>query len=949
MPTTEFTLNEAQTKVLENTTWPLLVVAGAGTGKTRVIVEKINVLINTGVEPASILALTFTEKAAAEMLDRVLERRSGFELTMPILTFNAYGEQLLREFSVDAGLSSSFQLLGESAKIVFLTQNLESLELDYFSPLSYPEGQIPELAKYFSKLKQYVITPEEYAEFTQTMSTADESDIVEKQKHQELARAYANYITLCRTNNVIDYDDQIYCIVELLKNKPNVRKVLQSRYHTIMVDEFQDTNPMQSELIHLLTTEKSNLMVVGDDDQSIYGFRGATLANILDFKKMYPKASEVTLIENYRSSQQILDSAYRLIQNNNPHRLEATLKIHKQLKAHSQGNEPSVHCFSNITQELEWLKEDIANKLASGISPGEIAILCRRNATARYVSEALSLADIEHVVIGEKYQLYKTPVVRTLIEALKAVADPSASLSLYHTLSGELFAISPTILSVHASSAKKQYEGLEDYLLSTEIDVQEELTNAVILIRQWREHSGALSVGQLAYKILEESGLKDRLYNQALEEADSALTITQLSQFFRTLKEFESIATVASVVQYLESLPVLEAAGQSNEDGTLELSASKVNVLTVHKAKGLEWEITYIPDCTEGSFPMRTMPSGIKVPQLLIEKWESDADEHYAEERRLMYVAATRAKKELVLSYSKKHYTPTPKKPSRFLGELFETIPEESPVENVQQELNFEFLQKPSNTTRTMPLPTTMQYRDTIRLSVSQITTFLNCPLDFYYRFILAVPEPASHAASYGSAVHSALEVFNKAKLNRENLDLESIIAVLHENWKNDGYLSKVHAQKAKKQAEETIRTFFEIHSDDLAPSRVEWPFSLRLEEEKLTISGRLDAVFESESGVEIRDYKTSSSVTTSEKAKRRASSSEQLTLYALVWQELNGELPSQLSLEFVDTGQIGSVRKTARGIDSMRAKLGNVTSSIRNNNYPAGKNHDYCQHPPLD
>lgn len=944
----EILLNEGQASAVNNQKWPLLVVAGAGTGKTRVIVEKINQLLNNGVQAERILALTFTEKAAAEMLDRVLERRGGYELEMPILTFNAYGDTILREFAADSNLGVHFTLLGDSAKIVFLSQQFEALQLDYFAPISNPEAHIPQLADYFSKLKQFVISPESYIEFVSHMPTNDDAEQLEKKKHAELANAYKQYILLCESKQVIDYDDQIYAVIRLLQNRPNVLKQLQEHYHTILVDEFQDTNPMQSALISLLTTDQTELMVVGDDDQSIYGFRGATLANILDFKTKYPESNQVTLTENYRSSQAILDASYRLIQNNNPHRLEASLSIDKRLRSAKKSSlEPQLHCFASLSQEMQWLADDIQKAIDTGVEAGEIAVLCRRNKTAQYVSEALELNNIDHVVIGEKYQLYKTKIVRTLTEALKTVVDPLASVSLYHTLTSELFQVAPHDLSTYASEAKKTHQSLESYLHSN-TEPGTVIHDAVQHIMTWRTHSGTLTVGKLLYEILESSGLKDRLYTAALNNDEAGLTIMQLSQYFRTIQEFEQIAMQPSAVQYIESLPVLAAAGQTDEDGTLELSNTKVNILTIHKAKGLEWDNVYIPDCTEGSFPMRKMTEGLAVPNALTEAWHSDADDHIAEERRLMYVAATRARSNLTMTYAEKHYTPTPRKPSRFLSELFEQLPRQYAPEG-QQELALTMPLIGEASTKSIQLPSSMQLRDTIRLSVSQITNFLNCPLDFYYRYILNVPAPQSHAATYGSAIHTVIETFNKSRLNNEPVTVDTLLRVLDQEWKAEGYLSKDHEQKARLQARSTVKNFYETHNSEAPPTLVEWPFSVKFENEKLTITGRLDAVFQTKDATEIRDYKTSSSVNTAEKAKSRATSSDQLTLYALIWQEQHGILPTNLSLEFVDTGIIGSVRKTERGVQTMRSKISAVAEAIRTNNFKPGNSHDFCLHPPLE
>lgn len=936
-------LNDGQKEAVEHKGGPLLVVAGAGTGKTRVIVEKINRLLADGVKPEQILALTFTEKAAAEMLDRVLESRGQFMLEMPIMTFNSYGGSILREFNVDIGLSHNHLLLGENAKIVFLRQHLEQLELDYFSPLSNPEGLLPDVASFFSKLKQHVITPAAYKKFVDQMPAGDEGEKLEKTKHQELARAYQNYLRLCQENNVIDFDDQIYRVIELLEARPNIRKNLRDRYRTTLVDEFQDTNPMQSRLIDLLVNEDQNIIVVGDDDQSIYGFRGATLANILEFKKRYPNAQEATLNENYRSSQAILDASYQLIQHNNPHRLEAQLGITKKLAGQFAGAPPELREFSTLSAEMRWIASDIKQRLKNGQEPGSIAILCRRNAIISQLHEVLELEEVEHVVIGERYQLYKTEIIRAMLEALRAVADPNASMHLYHALAGPLFEVPGAQLAEYASKARREKQHLEEYLLEQEV---EECRHALEHILKWREAAASLSVGRLLFKIIEESGFKDRLYTQALEHHGAALSVTQLSQFFRTLKEFESVAPLPTVFQYLQSFPVLEAAGESDEDGTLDVSSEKVNLLTIHKAKGLEWRTVYIPDCTEGSFPLRNHRGGIPIPIELVEDTISEADEHLAEERRLMYVALTRAKEDAILSYALKAHTPAPKKPSRFLPEIFGS----QTAQVVESKENFEtpVISIANTPDKPLSLPRSMYQSNVLSLSVSQIACFIECPLNFYYRYVLNVPQPPNAAASYGTAIHAAIEELNRARANNETVALETLQQILDQKWSNAGYLSKSHAKKAREQANATIDSFYESQVGAPVPTRVEWPFSVHLKEPEIIINGRLDAVFESEEGVEIRDYKTSTTVTTEEKAKQRATSSDQLTLYALVWQQLTGELPTRLSLEFVDTGIHGSVKKTQRGVDGMLRKITAMQEDINNKHYPPRGEHRFCDHPPL-
>jgi DNA helicase II / ATP-dependent DNA helicase PcrA len=940
-------LNKAQKQVVEHGAGPLLVIAGAGTGKTRVIVERIRRLLRQGIEPKQILAVTFTEKAAAEMLERIVQTVSSIEVELPVMTFNAFGESLLRTYNTELGLSRSFLLMGDSAKLVFLRQHLEELGLDYFAPVANPEGLLPDLADYFSKLKQHVITPAVYDRFVSAMHNHDEADALNHRRHMELAQAYKNYLGLCLKHNVIDYDDQIFRVIELLKSRPHVTKELQALYQYIMIDEFQDTNPMQSQLIDLLVNKKQNVMVVGDDDQSIYGFRGATLANILEYNQRYPNTKNITLDQNYRSSQTILDTSYRLIQHNNPNRLESRLGIVKKLTSSKSGEPPVLKQFDLLDNELYWLAEDIANRINAGEDPGSIAVLCRRNTTAEHVSQTLTLAGVKHVVIGEKYQLYSAPIIRTIVETLKATIDPHADISLHHTLTGPLFNLSNSAIAEASSYARRHHESLEASINQIASTENNDLKEALDHIKHWRDDAATLTVGRLVYKIIEESGYKDRLYKEALESPEAALLVTQLSQFFRTLKEFESIALQPSAVQYIESFPVLAASGETNEDSTLEISNDRVNILTIHKAKGLEWDTVYIPDCTEGSFPLRSRGGGLAVPEELTRSTSSDADDHIAEERRLMYVAVTRAKNNLLLSFSQRHFTPSTRKPSRFITELFETLPTQlEDIQSAKAAEQFALFSSPARLDE-VSLPPSVLENDIVKVSVSQAVTYFRCPLDFYYRYVLQVPDVPSAATAYGTALHAAIENINKCLHAEKQVDIKKIKQELHDIWPKQGYISKSHRERSLTQGLKSIERFYTLHVKEEVrkPHLIEWPFRVHLLPENIIIRGRYDVVFDDD-GIEIRDYKTTMSADTQEKAKRRATSSEQLTLYALVWQELQGNLPARLSLEFVDTGLVGNVGKTQRGITGMRVRLAAMADGIRAGNFKPGKEHRYCLHP---
>jgi DNA helicase-2/ATP-dependent DNA helicase PcrA len=935
-------LNTAQQQAVDIVDGPVLVVAGAGTGKTRVIVERVQCLIEKGVAPESIMALTFTEKAAAEMLDRLNSAKTGVTLDTVIATFNRFGNELLQAYGAEYGLGR-LRLLGDTGQLVFVREHLDSFELEYFAPVSNPEGQLEALVKYTSLLKQQLVTPGQYRTYATRLPANDAAEKLEKQKHQELAHFFDMYVRLCREQQVIDYDDQIYLTIELLQARPNILKELQKRYRYVLVDEFQDTNPMQSALVELLAGDSQNVMVVGDDDQSIYGWRGATLANILDFTNKYPKAKQVALIENYRSSQAILDAAYRLIQHNNPNRLEATNHLDKRLRSNQPAGEPpGVRHFATHESELGWVAEDIQRRLKAGEDPGSIAVLARRTQGVMDMHAALELSDIPHAVAGLTSNVYDQPAVSYLLEVLKAIADPLDDLALFHTLSGPVFRIDVTSLAGLSAAARREHVPFQSALSESD---DERLTDALTTLESWREQSGDMTVGALAYSIITDSGWKNDLYERVRTDPNVEAEVQALSKFFATLKEYERVSAVASVQQYMSALPTLRAAGSTFADPTLDISDSLVNILSIHRAKGLEWDTVYIIDCTEGSFPMQSFGGSLKLPDELKQN-ATAADERLAEERRLMYVAATRARRHLVLTHADRRGSGAVRKPSRFIAELQETHDSTTTVEEpIQTDLE---LFAPRESSGAVTLPAQLQDSDgNIVLSVSQIEDYLRCPQDFYYQHVLSMPLPPAPHMQYGSLLHGLIEQIHRAR--RRNAPLPPLPDLLDETLAalpKIGYASARSRERAYEQAKQSITAVYTRFIVEDMPLEAEQSFTYKLPSAPLIIKGRIDAVYKLGDGVEIRDFKTGGSVTTHEKAKQRATSSTQLTLYALAWKGLHDEMPALLTLDFIDTGQVGSVRKQPKSLDTLTTKLEKMVQQLRAGVYEGSADHTFCKHP---
>ena len=323
-------LNPQQKKAVTTTKGPLLIIAGAGTGKTSVISHRIAYIIDKKLaKPAEILALTFTEKAAGEMEDRVDVLVPYGYIDTWISTFHAFGDRILRENALDLGLSPDFRVLTKPEQVLFFQQNLFRFDLSYFRPLGNPTKFIGAILDHFSRIKDEDIAPAEYLKFAKNFK----GDAKEAEKYQELARVFSQYEELKSQAGLLDFGDQIVLVLKLFRNYPKILASYQEKFKYILVDEYQDTNYAQNQIVKMLADRHKNICVCGDDDQSIYKFRGAAISNILEFKKNFPKLEQVVLTQNYRSSQAILDSAYKLIINNNPDRLEIKNKIIKVLKS----------------------------------------------------------------------------------------------------------------------------------------------------------------------------------------------------------------------------------------------------------------------------------------------------------------------------------------------------------------------------------------------------------------------------------------------------------------------------------------------------------------------------------------------------------------------------------------------------------------------------------------
>ncbi len=926
-------LNQAQRAAVEHDKGPLLVVAGAGTGKTQVITRRIAYLVQErGVPASQILALTFTDKAAHEMQERVDSLLPYGVVDTNIMTFHSFGDQIVREYGLEVGLMPGSVVMSTAQQLVFMRDNIDKFNLEYFAPISKPDSLLGELASYFGRLKEEIVSPGAYLKYAAGLEDLD------REKHMELGQAYRIYCQLTRERGLMDFADQIALPLELLEKRPNIVQELRKRYQYILVDEFQDTNISQNKLVQQIAGPSGNIMVVGDDDQSIYKFRGAAISNILDFSSTYKDTAQIVLTENYRSTQQVLDAAYQLIQHNNPDRLEVRNAINKQLHGQITGPEPVLLTAATGDDEYEQVATMIAQAIKKGESAGDMAVLIRKRNQAALVIRALKNEGVDYYYAGNE-SLYDRPEVAVLRDFLQVTVDPTDSVALHHLLASEAFEVPVDLLMRLGAQAKRTNITLEEALRQ-----ESELPELLDQITEWRKLSRDLSVGKLLFKFSEDTSYLGNLVEAARDNPVKEQRVRNVASFFTSISEYEKVAGDTSALAYQALEETLRQAGDTSVVSEIDASPDQVQILTTHAAKGLEFERVFIIDLVAGTFPSINRRSGLSIPpELLAEELPDEGAAHIQEERRLMYVAITRAKKHLTLSWAADHGGKRSKKPSPFIGEALGGEPEAHTETSVQGVLQFT---KNFATTTKKEIQQNARFiqGDWLALTPHQIDDYLMCPLNFYYIHVLEVPQPPQPSLMYGTLMHGLIHSYYLQRQNGE-VNIEVLHEAIDTQWRSEGFVSKGQETRRKEQAHKALDYFIARQQDELeAPTRMEMPFEFELPDMKARIRGRMDAVIEGENGVEIRDYKTSD-VDDQKKADKKAKDSLQLATYALAWRSMMGKLPQAATLDYIETGVRGTTSPTDTSIDALLQKIQQVVDGIRSGNFAPSGNHFYCVH----
>ena len=647
-------LNPAQREAVENTEGPVLILAGAGSGKTRVLTTRIGYLMeDKNVKAENILAITFTNKAANEMRERVEETLEGTDTKeMWITTFHSCCVRILRKSINKIGYNRSFVIYDSPDQITLIKDCMRELDISdkAFDP-KYVLSCI-------SNAKDKLYSPKKYMQL-------NEGDI----SKTKIGEIYALYQDRLKRNSALDFDDLIMKTVELFNECPDILDFYRNKFRYIMVDEYQDTSKAQYELIKLLAKQHQNICVVGDDDQSIYGWRGADIRNILEFERDYDNVKIVKLEQNYRSTQVILDAANHVIANNTERKRKKLWSDKKEgqlIKIQLAENEIEEGDFISNTINYMRRYEDREYK--------DFAVLYRANAQARSVEDALNRAGIPYNIYGG-IKFYERKEIKDIIAYLRVIQNPQDDISLKRIINVPRRGIGLRTIEKIEDRASLKEESIYSVLIDIEDNsdisrkARASISEFVDLMSTLRSFTNVYTVSQVIEKILDVTGYKDELLKEKNNEGEDRLE--NLQELISVALEFESGSEDKSLEAFLTSI-ALNAEPSDDEE-----QEDRVSLMTIHSSKGLEFPVVFLAGMEEKIFPIARAIQSMR---------DSDIEE----ERRLCYVGITRAKEELFLTLTRKRtlYGRTnPSVASRFIEELPKECIER--LNKEQKELSF--------------------------------------------------------------------------------------------------------------------------------------------------------------------------------------------------------------------------------------------------------------------
>jgi len=881
-------LNPEQRKAVDTIDGPVMVIAGPGTGKTQILTLRIaNILLKTDMGPEQILALTFTESGVASMRKRLVELIGSPAYQVTISTFHGFANDVIKNNPEEFPHIIGSRSITEIDQISLIEEIVVEREFEKLKPFGDTFYFVQAINGAISNLKREGVSVEVFTEMV-TRAEKEFKEIedlyydsgvhkgkmkgkyrdLEKQiiKNKELAEAYGQYQELLRERKLYDYNDMIMETLRALAHNEDLLLRLQEEYQYLLVDEHQDTNNAQNKILELLASHfapRPNLFVVGDEKQSIFRFQGASLENFYYFKELYPEAELITLKENYRSQQQILDSTRSLI--------SSEVALHSNVLFEQKPI--NLYAFSKSAVEYYFLARDIRQKIESGIAPEEIAVLYRNNKHAFPLANIFEKMSIPFRIESDS-DLFTETSVKKLLIIMRAVAEYGNDRALSDMLHLDLFAVSPldVFKLIRVVSQKKKYSLFdciadEKILSDIELENKEALLEVHSKLAHWVKQSRNSGLVQLLEHFLRESNLLQEIISA--DNSQEELDI--LDSFFNEIRALVATNPEARLEDFFK---YLETVREHNISVNKKKTVGKpgfVRLMTAHRSKGLEFEYVYILGVVNGVWGnKRRIDKLALLPNVykLTEKEEEENLDTNDDERRLFYVALTRAKKHIVLTYSQENEDGREQLPSQFIqeiGEDFIVIIDSAEIEKALENERGELL-KQVPTRHKQSLKDSSFVTDLFHkqgLSVSALNNYLSCPWKYFYRNLVRLPEPFQPHLMYGTAVHAALEQLFKKLRHDDVLSKEQFTNFFVQRMETEPFIEKDRERYLDRGKEALSGWYDEYGNRWITNTLTELTIRGIELTSDITLAGKLDKLeFLSDHEVNVVDYKTGKSKT---------------------------------------------------------------------------------------
>ena len=981
-------LNKEQKTAVDQIDGPVMVVAGPGTGKTQTIALRIaNILDKTDTNPDNILALTFTDSGARAMRERLVSLIGTPAYHINISTFHSFCDEIIRNSPDFFSLDPSAEPLSDLERLQLIHKLIDDSDLALIRPVGAPHHYTSAIINALSDLKREGISIDEFSSLLDQERDnleEDDSDTMTKTernsrtrelgKNRELLTLYRAYQQELARSHRFDYDDMINSTVVALRTHPDFLLSLQERFQYLLVDEYQDTNTAQNELLLLLASfwgQEANIFVVGDPDQCVYRFSGASIENQLGFVKNFPRALVITLTNNYRSGQHILDSADSLISHNQLRINDVVPGLESHLVSQLKESEPlRLASLGSGTAELIFLAQDIQEKIATGISPSDIAVIYRTNKEASVIADALARYDIDYSISRGANAIHDLTIQNLvrLFRVIDSLRHNQEDEDLFTLLHHDIFAIAPLdilrVVRLAASSKLSLFDTISDSQLldSLTLETRPAIDTTLSNLTRFSRLDSHHTFPETFELILNESGY----LAWALGQPDSHHHVSRLNALFDEVKKMTRQSPTLNLAGFLDNFGLMEQNNLRLPEPTYGKSDNAIILTTAHSAKGMEWDHVYLYRAVDKHWGNKRIVRLIKLPSAILENTNLDEKDKNEEDRCLFYVAATRARRSLTISYATEytnHNSSRATIPSMFVAELGEggdlleldtTQVEEQAHDHLETLLT------------TAPEPDYSQEEraflaelvDDFALSPTSLNLYLQCPYKFKLDKLLKVPHSKKPHLAFGTAVHTSLEHFYQSLLDTKELPTKGYLLMEFTHALEREVLTKQDYLLRHKEGEKILSAYYDFFAPDFQnPLYLEKFFKVQLDD--VTLTGKIDRIewsSEKDRTIRVIDYKTGKGKTKGQiEGKTRDSQGDlkrQLVFYRLLI-DLEKRIANmtfdQAELDFVsvpsDKGKSGrySVAITREEVEDLKLTIRDTMAKIRALEFPRTSDTKHC------